>query len=160
MIKSNVLIGDLSLYRYKPINIFLDFLNKNQLITIIQKDKFLKKLPQNNLINLIKSSNLDIYTKINKMAINSEIGNFILYKCDDEENNYLYEGYLTSIDRDNNLSFESTSFKNFGGKTWKIHIDKIKEVWKYEWDLYMTIADDKKWLLDKLNDIIKNDTNF
>ena len=158
MIKSNVLIGDLSLYRYKPINIFLDFLNKNQLITITHKDKFLKRLPQNNLINLIKSSNLDIYTKINKMAIISEIGNFILYKCDDE-NNYLYEGYLTSIDRDKNLAIESTSFRNFGGKTWKIHIDKIKEVWIYEWDLSMSKADDKKWLLDKLNDI-RYDTNF
>lgn len=157
MIKSNILIGDLSLYRYKPINIFLDFLNKDQLIIITYKDKFLKKLPQNNLINLIKSSNLDIYTKINKKTVNNEIGNFILYEYDDE-NNYLYEGYLTSIDMDNNLSLEST-FRNFGEKTWKIHIDKIKEVWKFEWDLCMTIADDKKWLLDKLNDV-EYDTNF
>lgn len=159
MIKSNILIGDLSFYKYKPINIFLDFLNKDQLIVVTYKNnRFLKRLPQDNLINLIKSSNLDIYTKINKKTINSEIGNLILYKCDDE-NNYLYEGYLTSIDMDNNLSLESISFRNFGGKTWKIHIDKIKEVWKYEWDLSMSSADDKKWLLDKLNDI-RYDTNF
>jgi len=159
MIKSNVLIGDISLYKYKPINIFLDFLNKDQLIIATHKNRFLKKLPQNNLINLIKSSNLEIYTKINKKTINSEISNFILYKCDDE-NNYLYEGYLISIDIDNNLSFEYTSFRHFGGRnTWKIHIDKIKEIWKYEWDLSMSKSDDKKWLLDKLNDI-KYDTNF
>ena len=159
MIKSNVLIGDISLYKYKPINIFLDFLNKDQLIIATHKNRFLKKLPQNNLINLIKSSNLEIYTKINKKTINSEISNFILYKCDDE-NNYLYEGYLISIDIDNNLSFEYTSFRHFGGRnTWKIHIDKIKEIWKYEWDLSMSKSDDKKWLLDKLNDV-EYDTNF
>lgn len=159
MIKSNILIGDdLSLYKYKLMNIFLDFLYKDQLIVATHKYRFLKRLPQNNLINLIKSSNLEIYTKINKKTINNEIRNFILYKCDDE-NNYLYEGYITSIDMDNNLSLESTSFRNFGGKTWKIHIDKIKEVWRYEWDLSMSNSNDKKWLLDRLNDI-KYDTNF